>query len=164
MQEYSIPKISTSQIEHGFKAATESPRHRFPLILHEQGAVFNRVFNFMLSDSYMQPHCHPSQEKAELIYLVDGSISVIYFDQNGSVLKTFDLESLVDHAIVVPPFTWHTYIVVSERAITYETMYGKYDPKTWKQAAPWAPSEGEVISNEYFSKLRYIISHQPKGT
>jgi cupin fold WbuC family metalloprotein len=156
MQEYSIPKISISQIEHGYKAATESPRHRFPLILHKQGADFNQVFNFMLANSYMAPHYHPSDEKSEYIHLVEGNITVIYFDDLGTVKNLIKLEESTTKCIKVPPFTWHTYVILSRKALTYETMFGKYDPGTWKAVARWAPDETSVSASNYLKKLKKI--------
>ena len=34
------------------------------------------------------------------------------------------------------------------------TMMGKYDPKTWKTLASWAPTEGTVESLEYLQFLK----------
>jgi cupin fold WbuC family metalloprotein len=158
MQEYLIPKISPNQIEQGFKAASESPRHRFPLILHEQGAKFNQVFNFMLIDSYMQPHCHPSPQMSETIHLVQGCVTVFYFDDKGSITSKFDLETLPSKCIVVPPKTWHTYIVKSNQALTYETMYGQYNPFTWKHSPYWAIEEHSPLMLEYLMHLKRIAS------
>jgi cupin fold WbuC family metalloprotein len=157
MQEYSIPIISTTQIEHGYKAATESPRRRFPLILHKQGADFNQVFNFMLADSYMAPHYHPSDEKTEFIHLVEGNVTVIYFDNLGTVKNLIKLEESTNKCVKVPPYTWHTYVILSRNALTYETMFGKYDPSTWKAVANWAPDESSDSARDYLNSLKNIV-------
>jgi hypothetical protein len=31
-------------------------------------------------------------------------------------------------SVSVPSFTWHTYIMLTDKVITYETMNGIYDP------------------------------------
>ena len=60
-----LPKLSYNEIENYFLKAKQSERKRFPKILHEKGDYNNRVINFVLEDSYMQPHLHPGEEKIE---------------------------------------------------------------------------------------------------
>jgi hypothetical protein len=43
--------------------------------------------------------------------------------------------------------------MLSDFAITYETMMGKYDPNTWKTFADWAPKENTVESSAYLMGL-----------
>jgi hypothetical protein len=56
--------------------------------------------------------------------------------------------------IEVPAFTWHTYVIMSDFAITYETMMGKYDQKTWKDFFAIAPAESSHESLVYLNKLK----------
>ena len=149
-----IPPLSDPEIDLGFAYAFESPRRRYAKILHRAGADFNQVFNFMLHDSYMQPHLHPSDEKSEDIYLVKGKLSLYFFDDFGNVEETFLLEAGKRIHVCVPSFTWHTYVMRSEKVVTFETMSGRYDPNTWKKAAPWAPDEQSNGCLEYLSSLR----------
>ena len=85
MSDSSIPQLSERETEEGLSQARSSPRHRYPKLLHQPGAEFNQVFNFMMSDSYMQPHLHPGEEKIEEIYIVEGRVATIFFDDQGAV-------------------------------------------------------------------------------
>jgi hypothetical protein len=38
--------------------------------------------------------------------------------------------------------------------VSYETMMGRFDPKTWKTLAKWAPRENTYESNSYLESLR----------
>ena len=67
----SIPEISKTEIRQCLQRAADSPRRRYPKIIHKPGAQFNQVFNFMMGDTYMQPHLHPSDEKIEKMYLLE---------------------------------------------------------------------------------------------
>ena len=60
-----IPELSNKEIKFHFTEANKTSRRRSPLILHEKGDYLNKVFNFILEDSYMHPHLHPSDEKIE---------------------------------------------------------------------------------------------------
>jgi cupin fold WbuC family metalloprotein len=154
MSTVTIPTITGQEKKQGIQQAAESFRRRHPMILHQQGAVFNEVFNFMMDDTYMQPHLHPGVEKIEKIFLVQGKVAVLFFDDAGSVIKCTLLEKEGVDMIEVPAFTWHTYVILTSSAITYETMMGKYDPQTWKSFADYAPSENSSDSFAYLRQLK----------
>lgn len=154
MSTVSIPAITEEEKKDGIQKADDSPRRRYPKILHQPGAEFNEVFNFMMGDSYMQPHLHPGDKKIEMIYLVQGKVAVLFFDDKGDVIKCTLLEKEGEDMIAVPAFTWHTYVMLSPSAITYETMMGKYDPQTWKDFFTIAPAENTPESISYLNLLK----------
>ena len=149
-----IPHLSEKEITEGLQQAGHSDRKRHAKVLHLPGDEFNQVFNFLLLGTYMHPHLHPGAEKIEEIYLVEGKLRIIFFDDDGAVAKTVVLEKGGVEFIKIPAFSWHTYVVLSDSAVTYETMMGVYDPKTWKDFAPWAPQEGSAESASYLASLR----------
>lgn len=57
--------LSEQQIQDFLNMADSSEKRRYPKLLHKSGDEFNRVFNFIMHDSYMQPHLHPGEEKIE---------------------------------------------------------------------------------------------------
>jgi cupin fold WbuC family metalloprotein len=154
MTNTTIPQLTEQEIQDGLKEADASPRRRYPKILHKQGAEFNEVINFMMQDSYMQPHLHPGPEKIEKIYLVQGKLATLFFDDHGVVKQCTILEKGGTEMIEVPAFTWHTYVMLSDSAITYETMMGKYDPQTWKDFFTIAPPENSPESMPYLQTLK----------
>jgi len=151
------PKLSEEEVSLYFEKANNSIRHREPKILHQKGDYLNRVFNFILSDSYMHPHMHPSEEKIEKMYLIEGSFALTLFDDFGGLTDVIILEEGQCEEVQVPAFTWHTYIMLSDRVIIYETMEGFYNPNTWKNLAPWAPDEGTVEAIQYLNDLKVSI-------
>lgn len=151
-----IPKLSSKEIIEYFQEASSSTRQRSPKILHKPGSEFNRVFNFMKKSSYMQPHLHPGEEKIEKMYLIKGKFAVIFFDDKGRIKGIIKLEKGKKEFIDIPAFAWHTYVMLSDEVITYETMMGKYVPETWKKLAGWAPAENTKESLYYFKWLRQM--------
>lgn len=154
MDSLRIPRITEQELKEGLLKAHTSPRRRHPHILHKPGDEFNQVFNFLTRHSYMQPHLHPGDEKIEEIFLVKGRVAVIYFDNFGSVVNIIHLKKEDVDSVKVPAFTWHTYVMLTDEVVTYETMLGKYDLATWKQLAAWAPEENMEVSTEYLNVLR----------
>ena len=158
MNHSTIPNFSEQEIEEGLAQARVSPRHRFPKILHKPGDECNKVFNFITCDSYMQPHLHPGDEKIEEISLVKGRAAVFFFDDSGDVVEILLLKKEGVDRVRVPAFTWHTYVMLSDEVVTYETMMGKYDPMTWKRFAAWAPVENTAYSQAYLNSLKKMVS------
>jgi cupin fold WbuC family metalloprotein len=154
MENYKIPKLTSFELNEGIEFAKISPRRRFPKILHSPGDEFNQVFNFMMSDSYMQPHLHPGVEKIEKIYIIEGKIITIFFDDFGAIKQCIMLEKGSQEMVSVPAYTWHTYIILTSHAITYETMMGKYDPSTWKNFFTIAPAEDSIEHPGYLLMLK----------
>ena len=154
MENNQIPYLSPSEIKEGIAKAILSERRRFPKILHNPGDEFNMVINFMMNDSYMQPHLHPGVEKIEKIYIIEGCLAVFFFNDHGEIINTTILKKGDIEMIAVPAFMWHTYVMLTEYAITYETMLGKYDPQTWKNFFSIAPEENTIESIEYLKTLQ----------
>lgn len=154
MNNISLPQLTELEIQEGLSKANSSARRRFPKILHNPGDEFNRVINFMLTDSYMQPHLHPGSEKIEKIYILHGSIAIFYFNDHGGINNCIVLKKGLQEMIEVPAFTLHTYVILSEYAITYETMMGKYEPKSWKEFTDYFPIENSIESKAYLAELK----------
>ena len=108
----------------------------------------------MMIDTYMQPHLHPSEEKIENIQIVQGKLAVIIFDNKGDIDQVMRLEKNNQEHVKVPAFTWHTYVMITDLVVTYETMMGRYDPGTWKEMAVWAPEENTSESTAYLEGLK----------
>jgi len=149
-----VPDLSADEIQYYFLEAENSERKRFPKILHNQGDYDNRVVNFVLNESYMQPHLHPGDEKIEKMFLVEGSFALILFDNSGKISNSIVLAKNGIESIDVPAFTWHTYVMLTEKVIIYETMDGVYEPSSWKEMAPWAPLENTEEAINYLSLLK----------
>ena len=154
MKDALIPTLSEREISGYISQAISSKRARFPKLLHSPGDEFNRAFNFIMRDSYMQPHLHPDEEKIEKIHLIQGEVAVLFFNDQGVVKECTLLKKGGIELIEVPAFTWHTYVMLSDYVISYETMMGVYKPETWKKFAGWAPQEGTLGSLEYLDLLK----------
>lgn len=157
MLDTKIPKIPEDQIQEFLNIAKRSDKRRCAKILHSPGDVFNAAFNFMMNDSYMQPHLHPGVEKIEKIHLIRGKLAILFFGDKGQVEKCVVLEKEGEDMIEIPAFHWHTYVMLTDSVVTYETMMGVYEPQTWKSYPNWAPQEGTNSSAGYLDLLRIDV-------
>jgi cupin fold WbuC family metalloprotein len=148
------PKLTPKEIRLLTEKAHEAPRLRFAEILHQPGDELNKVVNSICHSSYMRPHLHPGPEKVEEITVLQGTLCLVFFGDRGEIVQSTTLSETGDCFIRIPAFTWHTYVIGSQICITYETMMGRYDPKTWKEMAPWAPEENTEESNKYLAFLK----------
>ena len=69
--------------------------------------IFNKVFVFLLKDTYMQPHLHPVSKKEKCFFLEDHF--VYYFLMTMVVVKKILLDHKKKNYFEIPPFT-HTYM------------------------------------------------------
>jgi len=153
-----IPQLSAKEIATYLETAQNSPKRRVPKILHQPGAFFNQVVNFVLADSYMQPHQHSAKEKIEEIWLMEGKMAVLFFNDQGKITQVVYLDPQRNNHITIPAFAWHTYVTLSDHSISYETMNGVYDPATWKTFASWAPTEDALEGTIYLNRLKQAVA------
>lgn len=157
MNSINLPDLSAEDIRQHFLLAKQSIRRRTPKILHNKGDYFNSVINFAFEDSYTQPHLHPSAEKIEKMYLIQGSFALVLFNDMGGVTDVIILEKGMRESVDVPAFIFHTYLMLTKEVIIYETMEGVYEPETWKKMAPWSPLENTMEASDYLNLLKNQI-------
>lgn len=110
----------------------------------------------MMSDTYLPPHKHPPEpgkEKIERYKILGGALSILFFDEHGDITKSAVLDEASD-VYAVHPGEWHTPVVLGEYALCYEEVQGVFDPKTYKEFAPWAPREDDQKAKAYLEWLK----------
>lgn len=154
------PHLSPQEIREYIEQARNSPRRRALKILHRPGAELNRTVNFMMQDTYLQPHNHPAEEgkeKIERYKILDGKLAIVFFDAKGTVDRSIVLDNN-SAEFAVHPSEWHAPVVLSEYALCYEEVRGAYDPATYKELAPWAPPENTPESAQYLNSLKEEVA------
>jgi len=109
-----------------------------------------------LDGSYMKPHMHPITTVIEKMHLISGSFKLIFFDEKGRSKKIYNIDK-ENQRVEVTGYTWHTYVMTSDQTIIFETILGKYNPKTWKKISDWAPDDSSKNSKEYLQNLKNFI-------
>lgn len=136
--------LHNKMIENGLKASRMSERLRMILPLHRsQDAEVQRIINFLQPGTYIRPHMHPLPHATETIVLLSGSIRFFTFDEKGGlktdcVLSSDPIPGIAD----IERGVWHSFLVLEEDTILFETKKGPYNADTDKVFADWSPEEG----------------------
>ena len=108
--------------------------------------------------SYIRPHRHAEESKWELFIVLQGSASVLTFDDEGRITEKIELSSKGKaQAVEIPGNTWHTLAAQENGTILFEIKPGPYAPLHEHDFAPWAPMEGTdraVIFEELFHSTK----------
>lgn len=157
-----IVDMSSSMLDELTARAENSPRRRQHHNLHATHAdPVQRLFNAVDVDSYIRPHRHWQDPKAETLLAIRGTLTFVTFDDAGKVVGTIEFgEQVAGRAenpsigVEVPPGTWHTVIARDSGAIIFEVKAGPFDASAAKEWAPWAPPEDSQEAAGYLYALR----------
>jgi cupin fold WbuC family metalloprotein len=144
--------------------AVQSPRLRQHRNIHENyNEPCQRLFNAIRVDSYIRPHRHSLDQKSELLLAVQGVFALLTFDAEGTVREVigFGTERYLDRfgfsvGVELRSHVWHTVISLMPESILLEIKAGPFVARMAKEAAPWAPDEGNADASEYFNSLRAL--------
>ncbi len=124
--------------------ARVSSRRRRNRNLHEMEDAVHRLFNAIEPGSYVKPHRHLDPPKAETMVVVQGRLGLLVFDEGGAVLETIVLEAGGEtFGVDLPAGTWHSFVSLASGTVVFEAKEGPYVTPVDRDAASWAPPEGD---------------------
>jgi cupin fold WbuC family metalloprotein len=157
-----VKVFAQSTLESLISKARESSRARQHLNIHQSfDEPCQRFLNAICVNSYIRPHRHSLDPKAETLVAIRGLFSLIVFDDNGEVAEVvrfgsekFDDEFTNGVGVELPPGAWHTVVALTEGAVMLEIKAGPFDPQAAKEFASWAPREDAEEAASYLEDLR----------
>lgn len=149
-----MQKIDASLIGATLHKASVSPRRRMNYNFHPSlDAVYQRMLNCLMPDTYCQPHRHCNPEKSESFIILMGKLLVLEFNDSGEITDYTVLETGGKNVGVdILPKTWHTIIALTP-SVVFEAKEGPYSPLNDKDFATWAPKEGDSGCKEYNAEI-----------
>lgn len=139
--------LTSALLDQGCAAAAASARQRIILPLHrDQGALVQRMLNFMQPTTYIQPHLHPMPYASETIHVLRGAIGFLVFDAEGNITERYHLRADGLGFIDIEPNVWHGFVVLEPDTAIIEIKRGPYDALHDKVFAAWAPAEGDAAA------------------
>jgi cupin fold WbuC family metalloprotein len=139
--------------------AKDHPRLRQHSNIHQnyQDAC-QRLFNAIEPGSYIRPHRHASDPRDELLVAIRGVMTLMTFDDQGSVtgILRFGSDKHGSDLAVgaeVASSTWHTVVALEPGCVLLEVKAGPFDPNQPKDLASWAPEEGSTMAQGYLQGL-----------
>jgi cupin fold WbuC family metalloprotein len=157
-----VVDMSSAMLDGLTTRAISSPRRRQHHNMHATHAdPVQRLFNAVDVDSYIRPHRHWQDPKAETLLGIRGTLTFVTFDDVGRILEAIEFgEQVAGRAVnpsigvEIPPGTWHTVVANEPGAIIFEVKAGPFDAGLAKEWAPWAPPENSLEAAKYLSALR----------
>lgn len=126
-----------------------------------------RLLNAIQCESYIRPHRHALDPRAETLFAMSGVFVLIVFDECGQVTscKRFGSERYLEEkgialGVEIFPREWHTVIALRADSVLLEVKAGPFDPNAAKELASWAPAEGTPESQAYLEHLKAVALDQ----
>lgn len=153
------PSVSLGKGEIDFlkEHANGTGRRRARICTHgSPESRFHEMFIVHQRDTYVRPHKH--LEKVESFHVIDGSVDVIIFNENGEITDSIRMG---DYASGHPFYHrigtsgYHMFLIRSEVLVFHEATTGpfRHDDMVF---APWSPDEAD--SKKVAEFLRMVNS------
>jgi len=135
--------------------AKESRRKRINHNYHQDASdTLQRMLNCIEPESYSRPHKHENPDKREAFIILEGSLLVIEYDDNGNVIDHIILNhEKGNYCAEIKIKSWHNIIALESGTTVYELKDGPYDLASDKIFAPWAPDEFEPNANRFNTQV-----------
>lgn len=118
--------VTNELLEQIEDKAKLSPKLRANFCLHKLSTdSVQKMVNVLLPGTVMPIHRHLYTD--ELIVLIRGKITIIFFDNEGHEMNRFILSSHDGIGINIPLGQWHN-VLVEEPAAVFEIKTGPYRP------------------------------------
>ncbi|MCE5277930.1 MAG: WbuC family cupin fold metalloprotein [Planctomycetaceae bacterium] len=148
--------VDQALIERIKVRALASPRGQFRLCLHQsiQDAVQEMIIA-QRQGVFYPPHCH--DDTSVSVQVLQGRLTVIIFDDNGSVIERHDLQPHGqggEFCLRLSKGCWHMNLPRSPMTVFYETLAGPFLRETANRFPAWAPASGDPQAvRDYLSSL-----------
>lgn len=148
-------RITSGQLDELMREARLSKRGRAHLNTHDSlDAAVQRLFIATTPGTYIRPHRHREAHKWEFFVLLEGSMDLLIFDNDGVITERAPLSTSALRAIELSPGQWHSYVCRETGTLALEVKQGEYLPTTEVDFAPWAPAESDDVSAAYLEWMQ----------
>lgn len=151
-----VPVFGADDIAFLKARAAENPRLRSRLCLHPgPDAAIHEMLIVHHRDAYVRPHRNHTKTKSQ--YALEGTASVLVFDDSGTVLQTIQIGAPETGRLRyyrMPENVWNCLLIESEWFAFYEVIGGPFSPDQAEFAA-WSPPG---FDSTFMAKLRSQVS------
>ncbi|WP_193164296.1 WbuC family cupin fold metalloprotein [Microbulbifer hainanensis] len=147
--------ISQADLSQLAESAQQADRRRNNLNVHDSvDANVQRLFIATQPETYIRPHRHSEPHKWEFFMVIQGSMSLLLFSDDGRIEDRIELSALDVRAVEIPPNTWHSYTCMEEDTVALEIKEGAYTPTPEQDLAPWSPKENTPDTAAYVEWMK----------
>ncbi len=148
--------IDRAALDDLTERARASPRRRMHRNLHSgYDDPCQHLIIAIEPDSYVRPHRHLTDPKAEAFIALKGRLALFLFDDDGTIASITHMglgEDVV--AVDLPAGVWHAVVSLAPGSVFYEAKSGPFAPDQPKDPAPWAPAEDGDGAADYLAWLK----------
>jgi len=128
------------------------------LILHDDGDKSQRFFNSLNYGICLKPHRHLHPPSPQTFVVIEGSLGVFTFSDNGHITEAIKLQSGNNYiAADIPGGIWHSVLALSENCLYFEVKEGQSKTLHGDEIASWAPGN-EIEEQEFLDLMITYIS------
>ncbi len=165
IQTDSICNITNNDILFLKEEAKKDKLGRSRICLHsDNNELIHEMLIVQLKDTYIQPHKHIG--KSESFHIIEGSMYVIIFNEQGKIKKIFylDANTQTPNSSIIYRLSkdyWHSILPCSNFVVFHETTNGPFNPAQ-TQFPYWAPDEIQSNSEE-INKFKQQLNEEIKN-
>lgn len=150
-----ITLIDTALLDAVAGEAAAAPRRRRNRNFHPDNEFpAHRLLNAVEPDSYIPPHRHLDPAKDETMVVLRGSLGLVEFDEQGTILRQVRLDAGGPTlGCDILHGTYHSVLALVPGTIFFEAKAGPFVPLSEAEKAPWAPAEGDPAAPAYLRSL-----------
>lgn len=157
-----ITKVSKEDIELLKRKAAGNKRKRIRLCSHPNvNDPLHEMLIVHAKGAYVRPHKHV--QKSESFHVIDGTLTVVIFDDEGSILEVVNMSDYTSDKKFyyrLSDSLFHTVVPESDFVVFHETTNGPFQRED-TQFAAWAPEEDDVNKQKvYLKKLTEEIENE----
>jgi cupin fold WbuC family metalloprotein len=149
-----IGRVGIEELAVLKSAAVTNPRRRARICAHpdNEDALHEMIIS-QAGKAYIRPHRHPG--KSESFHIIDGRLTVVLFDDNGSVIKRVAMGAMGSGRVLfyrLSACIYHTVLFEDDITIFHEVTNGPFVPGD-AEFAPWAPADDDLEAQQRFLAL-----------
>ena len=120
--------IENNLLDNVTSQAKGSERLRMNYNLHDSlESKAQRLLNALEPGTILPIHRH--KHTSETYTLLRGKIKVMFYNDKGEVIETFDIDPLKgNYGVHIPAGQWHTLEVLESGSVIFEVKDGPYSP------------------------------------
>ncbi|WP_026375573.1 WbuC family cupin fold metalloprotein [Aestuariibacter salexigens] len=151
-----MKRFDSHFFQHLSEQSVSSSRRRSNANVHtDYQDPIQRLFITIQPDSYVCPHRHTEADKWECFIIIDGALSILLFDDEGSVTERIELRAdSAKRGVEIPQGVWHAVVPGENPSTFFEVKPGPYMQMSDKDFAAWAPREGDAAAQQYLHTLK----------
>ncbi|HTG02090.1 MAG TPA: WbuC family cupin fold metalloprotein [Nitrospirota bacterium] len=151
-----MKKVDAALLDDLTSKAKASPRKRAHFNLHpELIDPVQRLCVAVEPETYIRPHRHADPAVSEVFLLLRGSVTLLFFDEEGMVVDRSILSASGPVlAAEIPANMWHTAASLEKGTVFFEIKQGPYVKPSERNSAAWAPPEGDPGAQTFVQRFK----------